>query len=79
MPYERAVLGEAWNEAPRGKWGGDVTISMSVRDLLAEVVEIHSNPDGYGYHECDVEPCGWCESARAHIADMGRAAAHECG
>lgn len=54
-------------------------IRIPVRDLLVEVLMIHADPENPGYNECDVAPCAWCESARAHIADMDRAAAHECG
>ena len=52
---------------------------IPLRDLLAEVAMIHADPENPDYNECDVSPCAWCESAKAHIADMDRAAAHERG
>ena len=52
---------------------------IPLRDLLAEVVMIHADPENPDYNECDVSPCAWCESAKAHIADMDSRAAYERG
>ena len=36
-----------------------------IRALLEDVLSEHSDPDSHGYNECNLNPCLWCESAKA--------------
>ena len=32
--------------------------------LLKDVMQLHSDPNGAQYNECDTDPCAWCEEAK---------------
>ena len=33
-------------------------------ELLKDVMQLHSDPNGAQYNECDTAPCSWCEEAK---------------
>lgn len=43
---------------------------VPLRELLSEIIYNHADPDNPDYNECDIDLCGWCWSAKAHIAAM---------
>lgn len=43
---------------------------IPLRDLLSEIIGSHSDQDSPDYNQCDICPCAWCESAKAHIDAM---------
>jgi hypothetical protein len=43
---------------------------VPLRNLLSEIIDSHADPDNPDYNQCDIDPCAWCESAKAHIAAM---------
>ena len=49
---------------------------QKVKELLTDVMALHSNPDCPEYNGCDKTPCAWCEDARKIVeADPGAAGA----
>lgn len=43
---------------------------VPLRELLSEIIYSHADPDDPIYNECDIELCGWCWSAKAHLAEI---------
>jgi len=43
---------------------------VPLRELLSEIIYSHADPGNPDYNECDIDLCGWCWSAKAHIAEM---------
>lgn len=33
-------------------------------ELLKDVMQLHSTPNGAQYNECDTDPCAWCKEAK---------------
>lgn len=42
------------------------------KELLLEVVQLHSDPDISEYNECDKAPCEWCVQAKRLIGSNHR-------